>query len=118
MVIFRLYIEMIATQESRNLPSWFIPLCQQYHKTYESFNEVLNESLQRFTVDQQAKLRSIFPRYQPPSILQRAPQDEPTPKQKDFLARRGIKSDMSKREATELIGRIMTSEHGARHRPY
>jgi phosphatidylserine/phosphatidylglycerophosphate/cardiolipin synthase-like enzyme len=122
--IITLYLQIIVQKEPTYLPDWLIPLCKRLYQVNRQFKETLNELLPQLSDFQQAKLRFLFPE-EHPSVQQVQPfRDEemeiyeaPTFLQKAFLERRGFDSNISKREAIELIGKIKKSEGTGQYKP-
>ncbi len=117
--LFQVYIQNIAQAESRDLPDWLIPLGKRLYQNNRHFKELLNELLPIFLGSQQIKLRSFFPEDKQYISQTRSFREEgATPRQKAFLESHGVGSNISKREASDIIAQIMASERGFRYKPY
>jgi hypothetical protein len=117
--IIEFYIQLIAQANPKDLFDWLIPLCKRLYQVNRQFKESLNIIIPHLNDFQRTMLRHLFPAEQPYGLQSPFLQEEQaTPKQKAFLERRGIKSNISKKEAIELIGQIIKSETSQRYSPY
>jgi len=107
------YLQIIATIGNlADLPNWLIPLCQKLYQVNTRFEESLNSMIPQLLGSQQIRLRSLFPEKHRHEEPRRSFEEEATPRQKAFLESHRLPSNISKSDATKLIGEIIAAERG------
>jgi hypothetical protein len=114
--IINYYIKSIAERDYKDLPVWLMSLCQRLYQSNSNFKELCDKARFQFDSAYQVKFRFLLPVEQTRLYRQLA---GPTQKQKAYLINHGsFRPGMSKAEATELIGRMMSSDkQRALHKP-